>query len=118
MRNLPLIYKAEGKFWVNNHAHILKPKKDDYDFMALALEAADYHDYITGSAQPKLSQENLQAVKIPVPPLPEQQRIASYLDTKCSEIDTLIALKRQKIESLNAYKKSVIYEAVTGKTII
>ena len=118
MRNLPLIYKAEGKFWVNNHAHILKPKKDDYDFMALALEAADYHDYITGSAQPKLSQENLQAVKIPVPPLPEQQRIASYLDTKCSEIDSLIALKRQKIESLNAYKKSIIYEAVTGKTII
>lgn len=55
---------------------------------------------------------------IPVPPLPDQQRIATYLDTKCSEIDTLITLKRQKIESLNAYKKSVIYEAVTGKTMI
>ena len=55
---------------------------------------------------------------IPVPPLLEQHSIASYLDAKCSEIDTLITLKRQKIGSLNAYKKSVIYEAVTSKTII
>lgn len=116
MRNLPLVYKAEGKFWVNNHAHILKPIKDDYNFMAHALEAANYRDFITGSAQPKLSQENLQAVKLPVPPLSEQHAIASYLDTKCSEIDSLIALKRQKIDMLKDYKKSVIYEAVTGKT--
>ena len=116
LRNLPLIYKAEGKFWVNNHAHILKPKKDDYDYLAHALEAANYRNYITGSAQPKLSQENLQAVKLPIPPLAEQQAIASYLDTKCREIDTLISLKRQKIEMLKDYKKSIIFEAVTGKT--
>lgn len=118
MRNLPLVYKAEGKFWVNNHAHILKPIKDDYNYMAHALEAANYRDFITGSAQPKLSQENLQAVKLPVPPLSEQQAIASYLDTKCSEIDSLIALKQKKIEMLKDYKKSIIYEAVTGKTDI
>ena len=118
MRNLPLVYKAEGKFWVNNHAHILKPIKDDYDFMAHALEAANYRNYITGSAQPKLSQEKLHAVKLPVPPLSEQRSIATYLDSKCSEIDSLIALKQQKIETLKDYKKSVIYEAVTGKTMI
>ena len=115
MRNLPLVYKAEGRFWVNNHAHILKPKKDDYDYMAHALEAANYRNYITGSAQPKLSQENLQAVKLPVPPISEQRIIASYLDIKCSEIDSLIALKQAKIEELKEYKKSVIYEYVTGK---
>ena len=74
MRNLPLIYKAEGKFWVNNHAHILKPRKDDYDFMAHALEACNYRDYITGSAQPKLSQENLSRVQLPVPPLSLRHR--------------------------------------------
>jgi len=115
MRNLPLVYKAEGRFWVNNHAHILKPKKDDYDYMAHALEAANYRNYITGSAQPKLSQENLQAVKLPVPPISEQRIIASYLDTKCSEVDSLIALKQAKIDELKEYKKSVIYEYVTGK---
>ncbi len=115
MRNLPLIYKAEGKFWVNNHAHILKPKKDNYDYMCLMLEALDYNDFITGSAQPKLSQENLSKVKVCVPPLSEQQAIADYLDEKCGEIDELIAIKQQKIEALKEYKKSVIFEYVTGK---
>ena len=53
-----------------------------------------------------------------LPTLKEQQAIVSYLDEKCVNIDRLIALKQQKIESLKDYKKSVIYEAVTGKTII
>ena len=53
-----------------------------------------------------------------LPPLSEQHSIASYLDDKCSDIDHLIALKQQKIASLKDYKKSVIYEAVTGKTEI
>ena len=115
MRNLPLIYKAEGKFWVNNHAHILKPIKDNYNYLAHVLEAADYRDYITGSAQPKLSQENLRAVKLPVPPISEQQQIAEYLDKKCSEIDAMVAIKQEKIEELKEYKKSIIYEYITGK---
>lgn len=72
----------------------------------------------SSTAQPKLNKDNIRNIPVLFPPLPDQQRIASYLDTKCSEIDSLITLKRQKIESLNAYKKSVIYEAVTGKTMI
>ena len=115
MRNLPLVYKAKGKFWVNNHAHILKPKNDNYDFCAYAFEAADYSLFITGSAQPKLSQENLGRIKIAVPPLSEQQSIADYLDQKCNEIDELIFIKQQKIEKLKDYKKSLIFECVTGK---
>ena len=50
-----------------------------------------------------------------IPPLSEQQSIASYLDEKCSEIDSLISIKQSKIESLKEYKKSIIYEYVTGK---
>ena len=49
------------------------------------------------------------------PPYEEQCAIASYLDTKCHEIDTLISIKQQKIETLKEYKKSIIFEAVTGK---
>lgn len=66
----------------------------------------------------RLYPEQFYSFPVVIPPLPEQHSIASYLDTKCSEIDSLIALKRKKIESLNAYKKSVIYETVTGKTMI
>ena len=115
MRNLPLVYKAKGKFWVNNHAHILKPRSDNYDFCAYAFESADYSLFITGSAQPKLSQENLGRIKIAIPPLLEQQSIADYLDQKCGEIDELISIKQQKIEKLKDYKKSLIFECVTGK---
>lgn len=51
-----------------------------------------------------------------LPPISEQQSIVTYLDGKCSEINNLIVIKQQKIEKLKDYKKSVIYEAVTGKT--
>lgn len=54
-------------------------------------------------------------MEMPIPPLSEQQQIADYLDNKCTEIDSLIAIKQQKIEELKDYKKSVIYEYVTGK---
>ena len=54
-------------------------------------------------------------IRVPFPSLEEQQSIASYLDTKCAEIDALIAIKQSKIEELKEYKKSVIYEYVTGK---
>ena len=52
---------------------------------------------------------------IVTPSLSEQQNIANYLDQKCKEIDELISVKKEKIEKLKAYKKSVIFEYVTGK---
>lgn len=52
---------------------------------------------------------------LPIPPFPTQQHIADILDRKCAEIDELIAIKQQKIEALKEYKKSVIFEYVTGK---
>lgn len=55
------------------------------------------------------------AISVPCPSLSEQQQIAEYLDKKCAEIDKLISIKQQKIEKLTEYKKSLIYEYVTGK---
>lgn len=116
LRNLPLIYIATGKYWVNNHAHILRPKNNlNFYYAAYLLEALDYTVYITGSAQPKLSQEKLNSVKILVPALSEQQAIADYLDDKCAQIDAVIVDKQAQLETLAAYKKSLIYEYVTGK---
>lgn len=115
MRNLPLIYKAEGKFWVNNHAHILKPIRDDYDFMAYVMEAADYTLYITGSAQPKLSQANLNCVKLPIPPLEEQKSIVDYLSKRTRMIDVAIEDANKMISLLQERKQIIINEVVTGK---
>lgn len=114
MRNLPLIYKASGKFWVNNHAHILKVHIDnDYNYFAYLLETGDYSVYITGSAQPKLSQLNLMNFSIVRPPLSEQQAIANYLDAKCSKVDEIIAKIKTTIDEYKKLKQSVITEAVT-----
>ena len=116
LRNLPLIYVATGKYWVNNHAHILKPKTtNNLFYMAHQLECVDLFHYLTGSTQPKLTQANLSKIPVVCPPLAEQHRIAAYLDAKCAEIDTLITQKQALLDKLAEYKKSLIFECVTGK---
>lgn len=72
-------------------------------------------DHARGTAMKRISRSNLGLIQISLPPLKEQQQIAEYLDKKCAEIDRLIAIKQQKIETLAEYKKSLIYEYVTGK---
>ena len=114
LRNLPLMYEVNGKAWINNHAHILKPKDGtDFYFLFYALESIDINPYVTGSAQPKLNQENLKEIPVPFPPLAEQKKIAVFLDEKCGEIDSIRSDIQKQIELLNDYKKSVITEAVT-----
>lgn len=115
LRNLPLVYKAEGKFWVNNHAHILKPNGNDYDFMALVLEAADYTLFITGSAQPKLSQANMNAVKLPIPPIEEQSEIVAGIKPKLEKIDSFIEQHSSMVAFLEERKQIIINDVVIGK---
>lgn len=77
-------------------------------------------DYIflseTGTAnQGNIGIESINTTKLLLPPLEEQREIAEYLDEKCSEIDKLIAKKEELLVDLESYKKSLIYEYVTGK---
>lgn len=67
------------------------------------------------SAQPKLNKEDVKTIKIFIPPLDKQKQIVDYLDKKCKEIDNLIYDKQKQIEKMEQYKKSLIYEYVTGK---
>lgn len=59
--------------------------------------------------------QEMKKIIIPVPPLPEQNRIADYLSSKCSDVDFIISQKNQQVETLANYKKTLIYEYVTGK---
>lgn len=72
-------------------------------------------DIAQSTAQPKFNKTDFRQLKIPVPGHEEQEEIVSYLDQKCAEIDTLIAKKTALLEEMETYKKSVIYEYVTGK---
>lgn len=70
---------------------------------------------VSGGTIPTMSQEKMGCWKIILPPLSEQQAIADYLDEKCAAIDAMVAEKEALIADLEAYKKSLIYETVTGK---
>ncbi|MEE1541705.1 MAG: restriction endonuclease subunit S [Paludibacteraceae bacterium] len=107
---------TKGKFWVTEHALVCYPKEKLVLFwFGESLRAMNLNQYSLSAAQPGLSAERIKNLYIVFPPLAEQQAIADYLDKKCGEIDELITIKQQKIESLKEYKKSVIYEYVTGK---
>lgn len=116
LRNLPLVYVASGKYWVNNHAHILQPlSRITLKYAAYQLELVDLENYLTGSTQPKLTQENLGSIPTVLPSLEEQVAIVNAIDSKANSIDSLIADKQQLIAKLKEYRKSLISEAVTGK---
>ena len=113
-RSTPLAFLAIGKFWVNNHAHILRPRQSgEVRFFVHLLESLDYSASVTGAAQPKLTMQNLGGIKITVPPPPEQQRIADYLDATCSAIDAAMSVKRRQLETLYGVRKTIISHAVT-----
>lgn len=112
----PYLWKQEKVIY---HYHIWKVlfKPNDLIFSYYLLDAItqakqkDMH----GSAMQHLTKSNMDNSYICLPPLSEQQAIASYLDEKTSQIDSLIAIKQEKITELKDYKKSIIYEYVTGK---
>lgn len=113
-RHTPLAFIARGKFWVNNHAHILKPNPgNNLDYMTYQLENIDYTELISGSAQPKLTQDKLANVTVIVPQPAIQQKIANYLNSKCSEIDAVIAAKQKQSELLIKQRQAIINETVT-----
>lgn len=94
-------------------------QKNDADFIYYYTLSSSYDEwkkriFIQATIQ-NIGADKYSLMEIPLPPLSEQRAIASYLDEKTSQIDSLIALKQEKITELKDYKKSIIYEYVTGK---
>lgn len=112
-RSTPLAFIATGKYWVNNHAHILKPLSRIIKFWQYLLQIYDFSPLISGSAQPKLTKDNLASILLPSPTVEEQIAIAHYLDTKLGEIDALIGKQQTLLEKLAEQRTAVITHAVT-----
>lgn len=109
--------KVEG--YSNQQITSLVPREEKFyskfSYYYMIADRKRIRDNAFFTTLPIINNTYLSGVKTLLPPVEEQQAITSYLDEKCSEIDKLIAVKQQKIEKLRDYKKSVIYEAVTGK---
>ena len=79
-RSTPLCFIAEGKYWVNNHAHVMRPKAgQNIKFLCELLESLDYTRYNTGTAQPKLNQDKCRRIGLALPVYEEQCHIADFL---------------------------------------
>ena len=102
---------------VNQACCVLAEPKININYAFQSIKAAKNYliTKAVGGGQPNISQDIVKSLWLPIPPLLEQQEIADYLDRKCAEIDRLIAAKEQLLTELESYKKSVIYEYVTGK---
>lgn len=95
---------------------IPKPSiSSDFLYYLMLSNAERLNMLSTGTIQANLSRVEFERLRVQIPPLPEQRAIAAYLDEKCAAIDALIEEKKQLIEDLGVYKKSLIYETVTGK---
>jgi type I restriction enzyme S subunit len=80
-RNTPIAFSVSGKSWVNNHAHILKFETyAERKYVEYYLNSIDLTPYISGAAQPKLNQKNLNSISIPSPSLEKKERIVAILD--------------------------------------
>lgn len=115
MRNLRLAFIASGKYWVNNHAHILKPLAGNMTYLCEALECVDYNPLITGAAQPKLTKDALKGVEIPFPPPEEQSAIASFVSAAEMKYKEIESRFRGEITLLANLKQTTIANVVTGK---
>lgn len=114
-RSTPLAFKASGKYWVNNHAHIIKPLDNNLMYWEYVLALYDFTPLISGSAQPKLTKDNLASIKLPNPPDEEKRKICNFLDKPLENLKEQ-KLKIEKIlETLKEYRSTLITQVVTGK---
>ena len=108
-RNYRVCFLAKGKYWVNNHAHVLKAKKNYLNaFICESLERLNYQKYNTGTAQPKLNKEVCKKIILTIPCLKEQQKIADFLLL----FDEKISTEKEILEHLKKLKKGLLQQMI------
>jgi type I restriction enzyme S subunit len=116
MRSTPIAFVAQGKYWVNNHAHIIRPQDGSLAYWAEVIEQQDLTNYVTGSAQPKLTAEALGSIKIAVPPTgSERAAIQAFILEIDAELGALLSEAACGVRLLQERRAALISAAVTGK---
>lgn len=121
-RSTPIAFIAKGKYWVNNHAHVLDVCSGmALSYVALFINAISLVDYVTGTAQPKMNQEKMNSILLAIPPVKEQHRILEKMSIVDAFIDKYASLQT-KLNSLDnsiyeLLRKSILQEAIQGKLV-
>ena len=114
----PIAFVANGRFWVNNHAHVVKPNGGmQPQFLAAFMNQADLHGAITGTTRPKLTQAALNQIAIPLPPLPEQHRIVAEIEKQFTRLNASVAALKRAQANLKRYRASLLKAACEGRLV-
>jgi len=110
-------FSVDGKCWVNNHAHVLRPQRKSIldNWLIYFLNHSDLNKFVSGLTVPKLNQGNLREIEIPIPPLPEQQRIVAILDAAFASIATAKANTEQNLKNARALFDSYLHEVFSQR---
>jgi len=115
-RSKPIAFRAHGKFWVNNHAHILKTYLElPLGYMEAFFNATNLAAYVTGTAQPKLPQGAMNTIPVPFPPAFEQERIVAQTDGLLTIADALASEVRRQAIRGQRLRQSILKWAFEGK---
>ncbi len=116
-RSTPIAFSVNGRYWVNNHAHILKfASMATQKFVEFYLESISLDEYITGAAQPKLNQKALNSIPIPIPAtLDEQAEVVDRLERGTEQSEQLQGVYKRKLAALDELKQSLLHQAFSGQ---
>ena len=110
-------YIIEGKAWVNNHAHILRSRfgSTGNSFLMHYLNIFNYHGFVNGTTRLKLTQGSMDIMPVPIPPLPEQQRIVDRIESLFAKLDEAKQKAQDALDSFETRKAAILHKAFTGE---
>ncbi|MCB6179030.1 restriction endonuclease subunit S [Rhodobacter sp. Har01] len=112
-RSTPIAFIARGKYWVNNHAHVLDGISEGFlRYLELFINAIDLKPYVTGTAQPKMNQAKMNSIPVALPPLAEQRRIVAKVDALMALCDQLEASLTTATTTRSRLLESLLHEAL------
>ena len=117
-RNKPIAFFAEGQYWVNNHAHCIDATdKFILEYLCFYINAISLEKYVTGSAQPKMTQDNMNSILIPLPPYNEQKHMSQRLNELMYTVDNIEIGKADINELVSKAKSKILDLAIRGKLV-
>lgn len=117
-RSTPIAFIADGEFWVNNHAHVLTTFEEiPLEFLSYFINSINLSPWVTGTAQPKLNQANMNKIPIILPPLNEQKRIITKIEESFSHVDKNEKLVDSLLQQYDFIRSSILKQAFEGKLV-
>ena len=117
-RSKPIAFFAEGQYWVNNHAHCIdSTDKLILEYLCLYINAISLEKYVTGSAQPKMTQDNMNSILIALPPYEEQKRLEFQVNHILKTVSTIENEKEDIVNYISSAKSKILDLAIRGKLV-